>query len=359
MTFVGWDRQILVFVAILVAVARPFGSYMARVYGDESFGRRRFGAGRARLPPPRRRRALSRTGRPTRAACVIFTLVFSGFLYLLLRLQGHLPLNPEGFKGVIPGVAANTTASFVTNTNWQFYARRDDDVEPQPDGRARRAELRLGGRRHGRPRRRDPRLLAPHGEDARQLLGRLLPVDRLHPRSRSRSSLALVLVSQGVVQTFSGHATATTLEGAEQQIARGPVASQIAIKHVGTNGGGFYNSNSAVPFESPTAFTSYFELFLELLIPVALVFMFGRMIGSMRQALGDLRRDVRALRRRRSRSSTRPSSTARRCCATPASTSRPATEQPGGNMAGQGDALRHRRVRRLRRRHDRHARPAR
>ena len=95
---------------------------------------------------------------------------------------------------------------------------------------------------------------------------------------------ALVLSSQGVVQTFAGHATATTVEGAEQLIARGPAASQVAIKHVGTNGGGFYNSNSAVPFESPTAFTTLLRAASSLLIPVALVFMFGKLIGSMRQA---------------------------------------------------------------------------
>ena len=97
--------------------------------------------------------------------------------------------------------------------------------------------------------------------------------------------LAVLLVSQGVVQTFHGAATATTLEGGQQAIARGPAASQIAIKQLGTNGGGFYNSNSAVPFESPNDFTNLLEMLAILLIPVAQVFMFGRMIGSRRQAL--------------------------------------------------------------------------
>ena len=98
----------------------------------------------------------------------------------------------------------------------------------------------------------------------------------------------MILVSQGVVQTFDGHATATTLEGAQQTIARGPVASQIAIKQLGTNGGGFYNSNSAVPFENPNGLTNFLELIAILLIPAAQVFMFGRMVGSPPPGLGGL-----------------------------------------------------------------------
>ena len=134
--------------------------------------------------------------------------------------------------------------------------------------------------------------------DARQLLARPLPLARLHPAAALDRRSAVVLISQGVVQTFDGHATATTLEGAQQTIARGPAASQIAIKQLGTNGGGFYNSNSAVPFENPNGLTNFLEMLAILLIPAAQVFMFGKMVGAT-GTLVDLRRDARHLRGRR------------------------------------------------------------
>lgn len=281
MTAIG-IAQILVFVAVLVAAARPFGSYMARVYGDENFGRRRFGVGERgfiRLVGGAR----EQDWRSYARSVILFSLVFSGFLYLLLRLQGHLPFNPEGFPGVTPGVAANTTASFITNTNWQFFAGETTmsnlsqmaglAVQNFVSAAVGMAVLVAVVRGFSR---RSSKTLGNFWVDFyRSIAYILVPLALV---------AALVLVSQGVVQTLSGHATATTLEGGEQLVARGPVASQIAIKHIGTNGGGFYNSNSAVPFEGPTAFTSYFELFLEMLIPIAFVFMFGRMIGSLRQA---------------------------------------------------------------------------
>ena len=134
-------------------------------------------------------------------------------------------------------------------------------------------------------------------------------------------------------QTFDGAATATTIEGAEQSIARGPVASQIAIKQLGTNGGGFYNSNSAVPFENPNGFTNFLEMLAILLIPAGQVFMFGRMAGARRQALADLRGDVRHVRDRRRGARCRSSSTARRCCAPPGSNIDQGDGQSGGNMS--------------------------
>ena len=124
----------------------------------------------------------------------------------------------------------------------------------------------------------------------------------------------MILISQGVPQTFHAHATATTLQGAQQTIARGPVASQIAIKQLGTNGGGYYNSNSAVPFENPNGLTNFLEMLAILLIPAAQVFMFGKMVARATPRLDGVRGDVRRLRDRRRRQPARPSSTARRCC---------------------------------------------
>ena len=129
--------------------------------------------------------------------------------------------------------------------------------------------------------------------------------------------MAALLIWQGVPQTLHGHATATTLQGAHQTIARGPVASQIAIKQLGTNGGGFYNSNSAVPFENPTGLSNFLEMLSILLIPVAQVFMFGRMVLGAPARLGGVRGDVRRLPARRA-STCRPSSTAPPVCGTPA-----------------------------------------
>ena len=216
---------------------------------------------------------------------MIFSVVFFAALYALLRVQGHLFLNPDKMKGVPSPLALNTAASFVTNTNWQFYGGEAtmsylsqmaglavQNFVSAAVGMAVLAAVIRGLR---------PSQLEQH----RQLLARSLPLARLHPAARSPSCSRSILVSQGVVQTFDGHATATTLEGAHQTITRGPAASQIAIKQLGTNGGGFFDSNSAVPFENPNGLTNFLEMLAILLIPVAQVFMFGRMVKAMRQAV--------------------------------------------------------------------------
>ena len=146
--------------------------------------------------------------------------------------------------------------------------RRVDDVVPHADGRPGGAELRLRRRRHRHRRRADPRLHALRLGDDRQLLGRPRSAAASTCCSRSPSCSRSCSSSRGVVQTFAGPVTAHTLEGAEQVIARGPAASQIAIKHLGTNGGGFFNANSAHPFESGTPLTNTLELWAELLIAV-------------------------------------------------------------------------------------------
>ena len=276
--------QIVVFCALLVALAYPLGLYMARVFdGERTFLTPLLGPGERLFL-----RVVSRDGgreqdwKAYAKTVLIFSALFSALLYVILRLQHGLPLNPDGLANVPSHIALNTTASFVTNTNWQFYAGEStmsylsqmaglavQNWVSASVGIAVMAAVIRGFAR------RSPSGLGNFWVDLYRALAYVVaPLTIV---------LAVVLIATGVPQTFDGAATVTTVEGAQQTIARGPVASQIAIKHVGTNGGGFYNSNSAVPFESPSSFTGLLELFAEMLIPVACVFMFGRMAGSMRQ----------------------------------------------------------------------------
>ena len=277
--------QIVLYLVILTALAYPLGAYMARVY-----------SGTLRVPrwlaAPERgfyrlvgtRAGQEQAWKPYAVTALVFMAVFAVLLYVLLRLQGHLPLNPDGLASVNPWVAMNTTASFVTNTNWQYYGgeytmsylSQMAGLAVQNFVSAALGMAVLAAVIRGFARRSASTVGNFWVDLYRSLVYILLPLAVI---------LAVLLVSQGVVQTFHGAATATTLEGGQQAIARGPAASQIAIKQLGTNGGGFYNSNSAVPFESPNDFTNLFEMLAILLIPVAQVFMFGRMIGSRRQAL--------------------------------------------------------------------------
>ncbi len=277
--------QIVLYLVILTVLAYPLGTYMARVY-----------SGSLRIPrwlaaPERGFYRLVGTSadaeqgwRGYAKTSLVFMAVFAVLLYLLLRMQGHLPLNPDGLASVSPWVAMNTTASFVTNTNWQYYGGETtmsylsqmgglavQNFVSAAIGMAVLAAVIRGFAR------RSAGTVGNFWVDLyRSLVYILLPLALI---------LAILLVSQGVVQTFHGGATATTLEGGQQAIARGPAASQIAIKQLGTNGGGFYNSNSSVPFENPNDFTNLLEMLAILLIPAAQVFMFGRMVGSRRQAL--------------------------------------------------------------------------
>ena len=267
--------QIVVFLLVVTALTPPLGAYISRVLES----RRIPGVTRVLGPVERGIYRLLRID-PAReqgwkayaGAVLAFSVASFALLYVILRLQGHLPLNPSDYPGMSWYVAFNTAASFVTNTNWQFFVGRGDPLVPQPDGRARRAELRVGRRRHrgdGRRRARASRAGAP-GRSATS--GPTSCASRSTCWCRSPSSLGLVLGSQGVIQTFDDPVTYQTLEArtlgttgddgqpVTQTIYRGPVASQIAIKHAGTNGGGYYNSNSAVPFENPTPLTNYLEL---------------------------------------------------------------------------------------------------
>jgi potassium-transporting ATPase potassium-binding subunit len=277
--------QIVLYLVILTVLAYPLSIYMARIYSSS-----------LRLPrwlaAPERgfyrlvgTRAEEEQGwKPYAVTALVFMAVFAVLLYLLQRLQGHLPLNPDGMKGVSPWVSMNTTASFVTNTNWQYYGgeytmsylTQMAGLAVQNFVSAALGMAVLVAVIRGFARRSTSTVGNFWVDLYRSLVYILLPLAAI---------VAVLLISQGVVQTFDGAATATTLEGPQQTIARGPAASQIAIKQLGTNGGGFYNSNSAVPFENPNNFTNLLEMLSILLIPVAQVFMFGRMIGSRRQAL--------------------------------------------------------------------------
>jgi potassium-transporting ATPase potassium-binding subunit len=271
-------------VAVLVALAYPLGLYMARVYNSERFGfgwlaaiergfYRLLGSG-----------SKEQDWKGYGKSVLIFSVLFSAVVYTIQRVQGHLFLNPDHLKGVPAHIALNTTASFVTNTNWQFYggeftmsyltqiaALATQQFVSAAVGMAVLAAVVRGLAR------RSARDLGNFWRDLyRSLVYILLPLSLI---------LAAILISQGVPQTFNGHATASTLEGATQTIARGPVALMIAIKQLGTNGGGFFNSNSSVPFENPNGLTNFLELIAILLIPAAQVFMFGKMVLARRHAL--------------------------------------------------------------------------
>jgi len=280
--------QIVVYIVILIALGYPLGIYMARVYSKDDFAQR----GRLRWLGAIERgffRALHVDGVSEQSwksygmVTLVFSAVFSVFLYALLRLQGHLFLNPDHLPSVPSHIALNTTASFVTNTNWQYYGGEYtmsylsqmaglavQNFVSAAVGMAVLAAVVRGIARRSRDE------IGNFWRDVyRSLVYILLPLAIV---------LGVILISQGVVQTFQAHATATTLQGAHQTIARGPAASQISIKQIGTNGGGFYNSNSAVPFENPNGISNFLELLAILLIPAGQVFMFGRMVGARRHA---------------------------------------------------------------------------
>jgi K+-transporting ATPase ATPase A chain len=279
--------QIVFYVVVLCVLGYPLGIYMARIYDAQTApGGRFLGAIERRflrLVGVHDNESSEQTWQTYAKTVLIFSVVFFAGLYLLLRIQGHLFLNPDGMKGVPSPLSLNTTASFITNTNWQFYGGEATmsylsqmaglAVQNFVSAAVGMAVLVAVIRGFVR---RNAGTIGNFWRDLyRSLVYILLPLAIV---------LAVVLVSQGVVQTFDGHATATTLEGAKQTITRGPAASQIAIKQLGTNGGGFFDSNSAVPFENPNGLTNFLEVFAILLIPVAQVFMFGRMVRGMRQA---------------------------------------------------------------------------
>jgi potassium-transporting ATPase potassium-binding subunit len=279
----GW-LQIAVYLAVLTALTPLLGGYMARVYqGEPLVLERVLGPVERLLYRMLRTDPLREQGWKAYArSAVVFSALFWGALYLILRTQGVHPLNPEGFGSAPWDVSFNTATSFVTNTNWQFYGGETtlsyfsqmaglavQNFVSAAVGMAVLAAVIRGFASRG---------AVALGNFWRDLVRTLLYI--LLPLSLAG---ALFLVSQGVIQTLGGHVTYTTLHGAEQTLALGPVASQEAIKQLGTNGGGFFNVNSSMPFENPTPLSNFVEALFILLIPAGLTATFGRMVGNRGQ----------------------------------------------------------------------------
>src|SRR5579862_8414009 len=276
--------QIVVYSIALVVLGYPLGLWMARVYtvprvAGRALGTVERGFYRVLRTDPTREQDWKGYGKTV----LVFSVLFWALLYAIQRLQAHLFLNPDHMKGVPAHLSLNTAASFITNTNWQFYAGESTmSYLTQMAGLAVQNFVSaavgiavLAAVIRGIARRSTDTIGNFWVDLYRTLVYVLLPLAIV---------VAAILIWQGVPQTFAGHATATTLQGAHQTIARGPVGSQIAIKQLGTNGGGFYNSNSAVPFENPTGLSDFVELLAILLIPAAEVFMFGKMVLARRHA---------------------------------------------------------------------------
>ncbi|GJQ52956.1 MAG: potassium-transporting ATPase potassium-binding subunit [Anaerolineaceae bacterium] len=276
--------QILFYLTVLFALVKPLGGYMARVYQNE----------RTFLDPilgPVERFMYRASGVDSKAemnwktyavAMLLFNALGLLAVYLLQRIQFLLPLNPQGFGAVTPDSSWNTAVSFVTNTNWQGYggettmsyltqmlAMTVQNFVSAATGMAVLVALIRGIIRH------NTKEVGNFWVDlTRNTLYILVPLALV---------LALALISQGVVQTFNESQTASSLQSGEQTIAVGPAASQIAIKQLGTNGGGFFNTNSAHPFENATPFSNFLEMLALLLIPAALCYTYGKMIRDTRQ----------------------------------------------------------------------------
>jgi len=283
MTSNGW-LQIGLFSLIVVLITRPFGGYMTRVFAGE----------RTFLSPllrPVERFAYwccgvdeteEQSWRTYAVAVVLFGVAGFVTLYALQRLQWYLPLNPQRQAGVEQVLAFNTAVSFVTNTNWQSYTPESTmtyftqmagltvhNFVSAATGIAMAIALVRGFTR------RSGQTVGNFWVDlTRCVLYILLPIAVV---------VALFFVWQGMPQNLSAYTEATTLEGAKQVIAQGPVASQEVIKMLGTNGGGFFNTNSAHPFENPNAITNFVQIVLIFSIGASLTNVFGRMIGDQRQ----------------------------------------------------------------------------
>jgi potassium-transporting ATPase potassium-binding subunit len=286
MTLNGWI-QILFFFGVILACTKPIGAFMHRVMeGEKHFLSAPLGwlerlVYRLSGVDGKEQRWTTYT-----VAMLVFSLFTLLVTYAIQRLQAVLPFNPQKLAGVEAGSSFNTAASFTTNTNWQGYVGEATmsylsqmaglawhNFLSAAAGIAVAIALARGLTRHG-----DGKAEGTIGnfwvDLTRATVYILLPLSFV---------FALVFVSQGMLQNLAPYQEVTTLEGAKQVIAMGPVASQEAIKQLGTNGGGFFNANSAHPFESPNALTNFFSMFLIFLIPAGLTYTFGRMARDQKQ----------------------------------------------------------------------------
>ena len=283
MTLIGWT-QIIIYCAIVVALAKPLGGYMTRVFNGERTvlspvlqPAEAFLYRHAGVDAKREQHWLTYT-----VAMLLFHVAGFLILYALMRLQGLLPFNPADQSAVPADLAFNTSVSFITNTNWQNYGGEStmsylvqmlglthQNFLSAATGIVLAVALIRGFARAS---------MSTIGnfwvDVTRCTLYVLLPICVVY---------ALFLVWQGMPQTLGPYVEATTLEGAKQTIAVGPVASQIAIKMLGTNGGGFFNANAAHPFENPTALSNFVQMISIFAIGAALTNVFGRMVGNERQ----------------------------------------------------------------------------
>ncbi len=278
--------QVLVFFGLVLLLTRPVGTWMARVFDGERTWLHpalapveRLSYRICRVDPREDMKWTTYAG-----ALIAFSLAGMLLSYALLRLQGILPLNPQGLgaKEMTPDLAFNTAASFTTNTNWQSYVPETTvsyfsnmvslaahNWMSACSGIAVALAL-----TRGLARRQSGRIGNFWVDVTRSMLYLLLPISIVG---------ALLMVWQGVPQNFDPSTVAHTVEGGTQTIAQGPVASQEIIKELGTNGGGFFNANSAHPYENPTPITNLFQVLCIFLIPAGLTSTFGRMVGNTRQ----------------------------------------------------------------------------
>jgi potassium-transporting ATPase potassium-binding subunit len=292
MNLYGW-LQIIFYLVALLALAKPLGSFMAKVYqGEHTFLDRALGPIERFIYRVSGVKADEDMNWKTYAiAAMVFNILGLLVAYALQRLQAVLPLNPQGLGAITPDSSWNTAVSFASNTNWQGYGGEMtmsyfsqmigltvQNFVSAATGMAVLVALIRGIVRH------TAKGIGNFWVDlTRSILYILLPLSIV---------LSLALVSQGVVQTFSEYKTVTMLQPTtdangnavtEQVLAVGPAASQIAIKQLGTNGGGFFNVNSAHPFENSTPFSNFLEMLSILVIPAALCYTFGKMVGDTRQ----------------------------------------------------------------------------